>query len=112
MATAKEPVELCVLGSNGMYLLFETLRDEGQELQILTQRCQRGKNDFDIGIDTTHARRTTQIWDFEEFTQSKEDRNTSGHGKLKGSNSMADILPREKIKGFDWIPVTYKERQC
>jgi len=107
--TAKEPVDICVVGSNGMYLLFENLQTDGTRLQILEHRCQRGKNDLDFGLSPEQARRGEEIWNFENWIQN-EDKHSGGHGTLSigDRKAVVDLLQRPKLKGFEWITTKYK----
>lgn len=109
--TAKEPTDICVVGSNGMYLLFEDLKAEGDSLQILKQRCQKGKNDLDFGLTPEQARRGDQIWSFENWVQN-EDRHSGGHGTLtiEDRKVVVDLLQRPQLKGFEWIETKYKDK--
>ena len=109
--SAKEPVEICLCGSSAMYLLFESLREEGRHLQILEQRCQRGKNDLDFGVTPNQAVRVKEIWNLEEWVPN-EDNHPGGHGKLKfGDTSVVvDLMRRPQLRGFEWQEVIYKGR--
>lgn len=107
--TAKEPVDICVAGSNAMYLLFENLRSDGDKLQVLKQRYQRGKNDLDFGLASEKARRGNEIWDFKNWTQN-EDKHSGGHGAItvEGKSVPVDLLQRPQLRGFEWIETKYK----
>jgi hypothetical protein len=105
LATVKG-LKRCVLGSNGMYLLFEDLRQNGAELQLLELRCQRGKNDFDIGVAPNTA--VTDIWQFSQWISADGDNNTMGHGVLTGTQRMVDFLPRTELPNFPWRAIEHE----
>ncbi len=85
--------EFIILGSMGMYLMFNEL-EEGKGLNILEQRIAGGKNDFDIGVSLeNHDGIMTDFgWD-------KESKRIK-RGQVSGSNEMIDVLHREDLPHF------------
>lgn len=106
--TAKEPVNICITGSNGMYFLFNSLYGGGELPPILKQRFQKGKNDLDFGLSSQQARRGNQIWDLEDWVQN-QDNHSGGHGYLltEKGRYVVDFIQRPELRGLEWQEVEY-----
>jgi hypothetical protein len=101
----KTDARFCVTGSNGMYLLLNQLRNEGENLMILEERIAGGKNDFDIGFHKSDVQKAMTDFGWDEKTKELM------RGHVGESKEMVDVMTRTELPHFPWQSVEINGRR-
>ncbi|PJB50016.1 MAG: hypothetical protein CO102_02245 [Candidatus Brennerbacteria bacterium CG_4_9_14_3_um_filter_43_9] len=85
-----------ILGSMSMYATLNELRADGNQLMILEQRIEGGKNDYDVGVSPESLIQV--MGSFEWNGEAKH----LQRGHVGGGREMVDIMARRELTLFPW----------
>jgi len=94
------------LGSMGMYLTLNKLRENGKELMLLEQRISGGKNDFDVGVHEGELKTTMDDFSWDDESSQLQ------RGKVGNGDQMIDIMARNELPSFPWCQVEIEGTKC
>jgi len=92
----KTQERFAILGSMGMYATLNELRADGNQLVILEQRIEGGKNDYDVGV---RPEALGQVMD--SFGWGDEAKRLQ-RGYVGEGREMVDIMARRELTHFPW----------
>jgi len=84
------------MGSMGMYLTLNEIRQNDEHFVLIDQRISGGKNDYDIGVHSEDLPETMSDFNWNEQAQ------TLQRGTIGQSNHVVDLLERQELEHFPW----------
>ncbi len=88
-----------ILGSMGLYLSLNEVRQDNERFTLVDQRISGGKNDYDIGVHPEDLSITMSDFNWDEQTQALQ------RGKVGQNNQMVDLMGRRELEHFSWREV-------
>jgi len=102
----KSENKFVILGSMGMYITLNELRENGEQLMLLEQRIAGGKNDYDVGVHPEKLGETMVSFGWNEETRKLQ------RGRVGEGSQMVDMMGRRELAHFPWRQTEVGGQSC